>query len=41
MFVNTIKEVFENFKIVGHIKDRDRLGHKWVAEMLLNVQAEL
>jgi len=41
MFVNTIKKEFENFKIVGYINDRDRLGHKWVAEMLLNAQAEL
>lgn len=30
-----------NFKIVGYINDRDRLGHQWVAEMLLNAQSEL
>jgi len=41
MLVKTIKEIINNFKIVGYINDRDRLGHWWVAEMLLNAQAEL
>ena len=29
-----------NFKIVGYINNRDRLGHWWVAEMLLNAQSK-
>jgi hypothetical protein len=41
MLVKTIKEIINNFKIVGYINDRDRLGHWWVAEMLLNAQSEL
>jgi hypothetical protein len=40
MLVKTIKEILNNFKIVGYINDRDRLGHWWVSEMMLNAQAE-
>lgn len=41
MLVKTIKEVNKLcFKIVGYINDRDRLGHWWVAEMLLNAQSK-
>jgi len=40
MLVKTIKEIINNFKIVGYINDRDRLGHWWVSEMMLNAQAE-
>jgi hypothetical protein len=32
--------IFCVFKIVGYLNDRDRLGHWWVAEMLLNAQSE-
>ena len=40
MSVKTIKE-FCKLEIVGHLYDRDRLGHWWVAEMLLNAQSKL
>jgi hypothetical protein len=30
-----------NLKIVGYLDNRDRLGHWWVAEMLLNAQSKL
>jgi hypothetical protein len=28
-------------EIVGYLDDRDRLGHWWVSEMMLNAQSEL
>ena len=39
MLVKTIKEFI--LEIVSSIEDCDRLGHRWVAEMLLNAQSEL
>jgi hypothetical protein len=43
MLVKTIKEFKKKNKleIVGYLDNRDRLGHWWVAEMLLNAQAKL
>ena len=43
MLVKTVKDIlYVKFyvKTVGYIKDRYRLGHWWVAVMLLNVQSK-
>ena len=42
MLVKTVKEFnIVKLEIVGYLDNRDRLGHLWVAEMLLNAQAKL
>ena len=32
--------MFVSIETVGRVKYRDRLGHQWVSEMMLNVQSE-
>lgn len=38
--MNTGQKCLFSIETVGRIKYRDRLRHRWVAEMLLNVQSE-